>query len=73
MQELGQLAETYQTSLQQMVLAQSPPPEETEVLVASLDRANVLLRESGVKKDRPVERPQEVTQTTVSNYKLGRS
>lgn len=43
-------------------------PKETEVVVASFDGANVCLRESGAKRGRPAERPQnEVPDKAESN------
>ena len=44
-------------------------PEQTRVLAASLDGANVLLNEPGVKKGRPAERPTgEKDQTSKTSY-----
>lgn len=69
LQETGELIEANLKTIQNTVLPQSPIPEKTEILVASMDGVNVLLREPGVKKGRPAQRPGEPYKEPVSNYK----
>lgn len=69
LQETGGLTEDHQETIQQSVLQQSNLPAQTKVLVASMDGVNVLMREPGVKKGRPTQRPSEPYKAPVSSYK----
>jgi hypothetical protein len=57
------------------IRARVEPPAETKVLVASLDGTNVLLREPGVRRGRPQERPRgepdEPKNATYKNAMVG--
>lgn len=68
-QETGCFIESHSEVLNEAIFQESLPPEETAILVASLDGANVLLREEGPKKGRPRQRPGEPDQTPQSSYK----
>jgi hypothetical protein len=54
---IGDFVETHGEAIMQAVQNAQQVPQQTEVLVASMDGANVLLREQGVQKGRPAERP----------------
>jgi len=55
--ELGEFIEAHRDVLDERIRAEERLPEETKVLAVSMDGANVLLREKGVKRGRPAERP----------------
>jgi hypothetical protein len=57
--DMGQWLEEHEDEVLEAIRADEPIPEETHVLCASLDGANVLLSEPGKKKGRPSERPHE--------------
>lgn len=62
--------------LDALIQASLEVPAETKVLVASMDGANVLLREPGARRGRPAERPRlpasdEPTQATYKNAMVG--
>ena len=65
----GRLIEDNQERVNEVVFSQEEVPEETKVLTASLDGANVLLNEVGNKRGRPKEKPCEETKETKSRYK----
>jgi hypothetical protein len=66
----GAFIETHIEELSEAIRAKETIPEETEVVVASMDGANVLLREAGKKAGRPKERPGEDRQEeNASSYK----
>ena len=69
LQESGSFVEENLETIQNTVAQQSSLPEKTEALVASMDGVNVLLREPGVKKGRPTQRPGEPYKPPVSSYK----
>jgi hypothetical protein len=56
-QEVGAFVETHTEELEAGVRAEERIPPGTRVLVGSLDGVNVLLREPGIKRGRPGERP----------------
>jgi len=66
----------HQEVLDARVQASLEVPADTKVLVASMDGANVLLREPGVRRGRPAERPRpqasdEPTNATYKNAMVG--
>lgn len=54
---IGDFVETHADTIMQAVQDSQQLPEETDVLVASMDGVNVLLREQGVQQGRPAQRP----------------
>jgi hypothetical protein len=68
-QETGSFIEAHREALNEAVFQESLPPSTTEILVASLDGANVLLREAGPKKGRPRQRLGEPDSPAQSSYK----
>jgi hypothetical protein len=54
---VGDFVETHADTIMQAVQDVEQLPQETKVLVASMDGVNVLLREQGVQKGRPAQRP----------------
>ena len=67
---IGDFVETNADTIMQAVQDAQQIPQETEVFVASMDGANVLLREKGVQKGRPPERPGiEVSSSETTAYK----
>jgi len=54
---IGDFVETHSDVIMQAVQDSQQLPQETNVLVASMDGANVLLREQGIQQGRPAERP----------------
>ena len=67
-QAAGTLLEETFEPLLNVVRGSETAPRETRVMVASLDGANVLLNESGVKKGRPPEQP-GITSSDKSSYR----
>ena len=71
----GDAIEEYSKQLSTNVYQTVEIPKETQALVASLDGANVLLREAGVKKGRknirPVEKKNQSTSTSYHNAMVG--
>jgi hypothetical protein len=71
----GEIIEEYSKQLSTNVFQAVVIPQETRAIVASLDGANVLLREAGVKKGRknirPVERKNQSTSTSYHNAMVG--
>lgn len=66
----GTFIEAHIDELNEAIRAEETVPQETEVVVASMDGANVLLREAGKKSGRPKERPGEDRQEeAASSYK----
>jgi hypothetical protein len=67
--------ELHREALDTTIRAGVEPPAETKVLVASLDGTNVLLREPGVRRPRPCERPRgerdEPKNATYKNAMVG--
>jgi len=63
--------EPHQDALDTTIQASIEAPDETKVLVASMDGANVLLREPGVRRGRPSERPrpEEAEEPKNATYK----
>jgi len=60
----------HQELLDRKIQLQIEPPEQTLVMVASMDGANVLLRERGTHRGRPYERPRpESNETKNATYK----
>ena len=55
--EIGDVVETHGDALISAVQQSDAIPPETEVLVASMDGVNVLLREPGIPQGRPAQRP----------------
>lgn len=72
---MGQWVEEHESAVCEQMHINDAAPKETKVLAASLDGANVPLREHGVKRGRPGERPckQENTsqRTTYKNAMVG--
>lgn len=58
LRETGQRTEASYAELHNKMLEQKALPENVDVLVCSMDGANILTREPGTKKGRPAERPQ---------------
>lgn len=54
---IGDFVEAHADIIMQAVQDAEQIPQETEIFVASMDGANVLLREQGIQKGRPAERP----------------
>lgn len=54
---IGDFVETHADAIMQAIQDAQQLPQETDVLVASMDGVNVLLREKGVQKGRPAQRP----------------
>ena len=71
----GEAIEEYSKQLSTNVFQTVEIPQETHAIVASLDGANVLLREAGVKKGRknirPVEKKNQSTSTSYHNAMVG--
>jgi len=71
----GELIEEYSKQLSTNVFQTVEIPQETRAIIASLDGANLLLREDGVKKGRknirPVERKNQSTSTSYHNAMVG--
>lgn len=66
----GAFIEDHIDELNEAIRARETIPEETAVVVASMDGVNVLLREAGKKSGRPKERPgEEVQEEAASSYK----
>ena len=57
--KVSQEIEPHQKALDTKVGSHIKPPEHTQVMVASMDGANVLLREQGARRGRPSERPRQ--------------
>jgi hypothetical protein len=55
--KIGDFVETHSDTIMQAVQDARHLPQETQVLVASMDGVNVLLREQGAQKGRPAQRP----------------
>lgn len=71
LRETGERTEANYEHLHLQMLEKKPLPEDVDVLVCSMDGANLLTREPGCKKGRPAERPQdqEDDKTTESSYR----
>ena len=54
---VGDFVETHVDTIMQTVQDSQQFPKKTDILVASMDGVNVLLREQGVQQGRPAERP----------------
>ena len=54
---IGDFVETHADTIMQTVQDTQHLPQETDILVASMDGVNVLLREQGIQQGRPAERP----------------
>ena len=68
--ETGGLLESYGASVLEQVRGEEELPEETQVVVESLDGANLRLREVGIKKGRPIENPgKDDSRSTASCFK----
>lgn len=68
--EAGELINSYGASVLEEVRCEEELPKETQVLVESLDGANLRLREAGIKKGRPVENPgKDDCRSTASCFK----
>lgn len=66
----GDFIEDHIEELNEAIRGEETIPEETAVVVASMDGVNVLLREAGQKSGRPKERPGEKRrETSASSYK----
>lgn len=69
LEKMGDRITAHRGELDEQIRQDEPVPERTRVLAASLDGANVLLNEPGVKKGRPAERPTgDKAQTTKTSY-----
>jgi hypothetical protein len=70
LREVGKQTEASYEQIHHAVLNQTPIPDEADVMVCSMDGATILTRESGPKKGRPSERPQNNTDTSAhSSYR----
>lgn len=70
LKETGERTEANYEHLHGEMLAQKQSPEEVDILVCSMDGANILTREPGAKKGRPAERPRdEADKVTESSYR----
>ena len=73
--KMGQWTEEHTDEVRERVRSRTVVPGNTKVLAASIDGANVLLRESGGKRGRPGERPgkQDITsqRTAYKNAMVG--
>ena len=68
--ETGELIDSYGASVLEQVRSEEEFPKETQVVVESLDGANLRLREVGIKKGRPVENPgKDDCRSTASCFK----
>ncbi len=65
----GQIMENHNIELIKRTINQQEIPLEAEVMVASMDGANVLLREPGKKKGRKGERPGKIENESKSSYR----
>lgn len=65
----GSFMEKHHTELLQKTLDQQEVPSTAKVIVASMDGANVLLREPGKKKGRKGERPTKTEKESKSSYR----
>jgi hypothetical protein len=54
---IGDFVETHADTIMQAVQNSQQLPQKTDILVASMDGVNVLLREQGTQQGRPAERP----------------
>jgi len=74
-EKVSQEIEPHQQTLDTQVRSHVKAPDQTKVLVASMDGANVLLREPGVRRGRPCERPganaEESKNATYKNAMVG--
>jgi hypothetical protein len=69
-EKVSQEIEPHQKTLDTKVRSHIKAPKQAQVLVASMDGANVLLREQGARRGRPSERPrQEQADQTQACYK----
>jgi hypothetical protein len=70
-QESGELIEAHLDELQHAIRDGEEVPQQTQVVVASMDGVNVLMREPGKKSGRPKERPDkpETNPEPASTYK----
>ena len=70
-EKVSEEMEPHQEALDTTIQASIEAPADTKVLVASMDGANVLLREPGVRRGRPSERPrpQEPDEPKNATYK----
>jgi len=67
---IGDFVEEHAETIMQTVQDVQQFPQQTDVLVASMDGVNVLLREKGAQKGRPAERPgMEATSSKNTAYK----
>lgn len=74
-EKVSQEIEPHQQTLDTQVRFHVKAPDQTKVLVASMDGVNVLLREPGVRRGRPYERPgpnaEESKNATYKNAMVG--
>jgi hypothetical protein len=69
-EKTGEVIETHVEALNAAIRAEEEVPAKTTAVVASMDGANVLLRENGQQRGRPQERPgEENSPVTDSAYK----
>lgn len=69
-EKVSQEVEPHQEILDRRIQSHMELPEQTRVMVASMDGANVLLREPGARRGRPCERPrQEQAEQKNATYK----
>lgn len=67
---IGDFVEMHTDTIMQAVQEAQPLDQETDVLVASMDGVNVLLREKGAQKGRPAQRPgKEASSSKNTAYK----
>jgi len=66
---LGQMVEKREEELNRRIQEAEAMPEGVRVLAASMDGANVLMREPGAKRGRPAERPIDRTQSEDTAYR----
>jgi hypothetical protein len=70
-EKVGDLIKEHREALDHAVRAQESAPEDTQVVVASIDGATVLLNEPGLRFGRPAERPgAKGPQQTPTSYRI---
>ena len=70
LKETGERTEAHFERIHSTMLTQTPIPEKPDVIVGSMDGANILTREPGIKKGRPSERPKDDIKTSAhSSYR----
>lgn len=66
---LGRCLEVHEEDVNRRIRGEETLPDGVRVLVASMDGANLMMREPGAKRGRPAERPLERTQSDNTAYR----